>query len=267
MVFPFFYTEFLKGAAVTIKPGKKIHKGKIKSIKKVANQTFYIDIESQKPIEIQAGQFISILCGNLTLRRPFSVANFDDNTIGILFKQKGEGTKFISNLKTNDEIDFIGALGNGFEITNKKSLLIGAGAGVAPMNILKNTLNAEKIENLCVGGFTTNEDIPADFNFDKITTLDGSIGLKGSIIDYLEDFVKEHRPEIIYSCGPEIVLKAVCEIGKKYDIETQVALEKVMACGIGVCRGCVIKICRGRVIQNMTICHDGPVFKGSEVIW
>ena len=44
-------------------------------------------------------------------------------------------------------------------------------------------------------------------------------------------------------------------------------MEKVMACGIGVCRGCVIDIKKDGKIVNATVCKDGPVFKGSEVVW
>ncbi|MBQ3642553.1 dihydroorotate dehydrogenase electron transfer subunit, partial [bacterium] len=44
-------------------------------------------------------------------------------------------------------------------------------------------------------------------------------------------------------------------------------MEKVMACGIGVCRGCVINIQKNGQTVNATVCKDGPVFNGSEVIW
>ena len=75
------------------------------------------------------------------------------------------------------------------------------------------------------------------------------------------------KPEKIYACAPDIVLKKISEIASKYGIETEVALEKTMACGIGVCKGCVIKVIKNGEIQNATICHDGPVFKASEVVW
>ena len=63
------------------------------------------------------------------------------------------------------------------------------------------------------------------------------------------------------------MLKTVAQLGEKYGIETQVAMEKVMACGIGVCRGCVIDVVKNGKIVNATVCKDGPVFNGSEVIW
>ena len=64
-----------------------------------------------------------------------------------------------------------------------------------------------------------------------------------------------------------IVLELVSKIAQKHNIEAQVAMEKIMACSIGVCRGCVIQIKKEGEIKNATICHDGPVFKGDEVVW
>ena len=79
--------------------------------------------------------------------------------------------------------------------------------------------------------------------------------------------INDYQPEIIYACGPHIVLKLVSQLGEQYGIETQVAMEKVMACGIGVCRGCVIDIKKDGKVVNATVCKDGPVFKGSEIVW
>jgi dihydroorotate dehydrogenase electron transfer subunit len=107
------------------------------------------------------------------------------------------------------------------------------------------------------------DEILQGFEPDKVITNDGSAGKKGSILDYLDTLVNDYKPEIIYACGPSVVLKAISKLG----VPSQLALDKVMACGIGVCKGCVIKIKKGDTVQNMTICHDGPVFAGEEIIW
>jgi len=245
---------------------KKNHIGKVIDVKKVSKSLFYITFYSS-PISIKAGQFISTLCDGLTLRRPFSVVSSNDNEIGILFKKKGKGTEFISNLKKGSKIDFIGPLGNGFNIKNKKALLVGAGVGTAPVLFLQNYLNNNGVENTLLAGFTTKDEIPEGFDFNNITTDDGSFGLKGSIINHVEDFIINFKPEIIYGCGPNIVLKKISEIAAKHNIETQIAMEKVMACGIGVCRGCVIQIKSPDGIKNATVCKDGPVFNSEVIIW
>lgn len=246
---------------------KKIYKAKVAKIEKVSKSSHLIEIECDKKVEVKAGQFISIYCDGLTLRRPFSVFSNNNGKIGVLFKERGKGTEYIKSLKPNSEIDIIGPLGNCFEILNKKSLLVGAGIGVAPISFLKSKLDEKNIKNLFACGFLNKEEVPQNVQIDKIYTDDGSLGEKGSVLSYLDELIKEYKPEIIYACGPYIVLKTIAELGEKYNIETQAAMEKVMACGIGVCRGCVIDIKKDGKVQNATVCKDGPVFKGSEVVW
>lgn len=246
---------------------KKIYKAKVSKIERVSASSHFIEIECEKAVKVKAGQFISIYCDGLTLRRPFSVYSNVDGKIGVLFKERGKGTQYIKSLKVGDFIDVAGPFGNTFDIKNRKSLLIGAGIGAAPMSYLKTKLDELKIENFYAAGFLNKSEIPEGMIIDKICTDDGSFGDKGSVLNYLGVLINEYQPEVIYACGPYIVLKIVAEISEKYGIETQIAMEKVMACGIGVCRGCVIDVKKDGKIINATVCKDGPVFKGSEVVW
>ena len=246
---------------------KKIYKATVEKIEKVSKSSYFIEIKADNKIEVKAGQFISIYCDGLTLRRPFSVFSNEDGKIGVLFKERGRGTEYIKSLKIGDEIDLMGPVGNWFNIKDKKALLVGAGIGIAPMAFLKSKLEEKGIDNLLVSGFLNKDEVPSGVKIDKIYTDDGSMGEKGSVLNYLGILINEYHPEIIYSCGPSIALKTVAQIGETYGIETQVAMEKVMACGIGVCRGCVIDIKKDGKIVNATVCKDGPVFNGSEVVW
>ena len=246
---------------------KKIFKGKVNKIKKVSVSSYYIEIDCGLPIDVKAGQFVSIYCEGLTLRRPFSVYSNEQGKIGILFKERGRGTKYIKSLKEGAIIDIAGPLGNGFEIENKKALLVGAGIGIAPVAFLKNQLDKKSIENKIIAGFLNKDEIPEGLEIDRIYTDDGSLGEKGSVLNYLGQVMAEYQPEIIYACGPSVVLKTVAQMGETFGIETQVAMEKVMACGIGVCRGCVIDVIKNGKVVNAAVCKDGPVFKGSEVVW
>ncbi|MBR2069590.1 MAG: hypothetical protein IJ877_07525 [Candidatus Gastranaerophilales bacterium] len=233
------------------------YKGTIKYIGEIAKDTYKMGIISDLK-QIKAGQFVSVLCPNKTLRRPFSASGFENGILSILFKLRGEGTEYLKNLKYGNNIDFLAPLGNGFDIKNKKSLLIGAGIGIAPMLFLKNELNKRNIENYLISGFKEVGEI--------VKGSDETI-VGGSVLDNIENLIEKFKPEIIYSCGPSIVLKLVSELGIKKSIETQVALERVMACSIGVCRGCVIKLIKNNELTNASVCKDGPVFKGDEVVW
>ena len=234
---------------------KKNYKGKILLNEKIAKDTFKL-VFSSDINEILSGQFVSILCKNKTLRRPFSVADFDENKITVLYKVRGGGTREIQSLNKNDEIDFLAPLGKPFSTENVNSaLLIGAGIGIAPMLVLKKELNSKNIKNFLITGFKTRDEV--------IKGSDRTV-IGGSVLDDVEKVIRDSKPDTIYSCGPLIILKSVSELGIKYNIKTQIAMEKVMACGIGVCRGCVIELKNGK---NASVCKDGPVFNGEEIKW
>ncbi len=250
-----------------VTPLKKLHKAKVIEVKNVTESMFYLKFMPIEKIDSVPGQFVSILCGNLTLRRPFSIAGVEENEIGVLIKKKGKGTEYLSSLRTGDEIDFVGAMGSGFKIEDKKSLLVGAGVGVAPILYLREELNKRSAKTMFLAGFQTEKEVPMIFDFDKICTDDGSMGMHGSVLNYVRNSVEEFHPEKIYACGPLVVLENISQIAKRLQIPCEIAMEKEMACSIGVCRGCVIRVLKNGVEQNASVCQDGPVFNGNEVVW
>lgn len=235
----------------------KINKGIVTLNEKVGENIFKFSFESPK-LNIKPGQYISILCDNLILRRPFSVSGFENNIITCFIKLKGEGTRFISKLNVGEKIDFTGPFGNGFNIeNNKKSLLIGAGIGAAPMIYLKSLLS----NSILACGFKSEGEVFCKSDYLKIG---------GSICDELDNLISKYNPEKIYACGPKIVLEIISKKAEKLQIDCEIAFEKVMACSIGVCRGCIINVKNDKnnmEVINKTVCKDGPVFKGNEIVW
>lgn len=244
---------------------KRNHIGKIEEIKQINESVYSVVFSSPTLKNIEPGEYVSILCDNLTLRRPFSTADFRDGKITVLIKLRGKGTSYLTSLKCGDKIEFSAPLGNTFKIEKKKTLLIGAGIGVAPLFYLNKKLKESGAKTYFAAGFLDVKDIIGDFDF--VSTDNGSNGNKGSICDYLEKLIAEFKPEKIVSCAPHPVLKFVAQTAEKQGIDCEVCMEKVMACGIGVCRGCVIKVKKGNEIINKTVCKDGPVFDGREVLW
>lgn len=244
---------------------KKNHIGKIENIKEINKNVYSLEFSAPTLNNILPGEYISILCDGLTLRRPFSVADFNNGVVTVLIKRRGEGTKYLSNLKKGDKIEFCAPLGNTFTLDNKRTLLLGAGIGVAPLFYLNRKLKEKGAKTYFAAGFLGVNDIIGDLDF--VSTDDGTNEHKGSICDYLDKIITDFKPEKVVSCAPEPVLKCVAQAASKHGIESEVAMEKNMACGIGVCRGCVIKIKKDGEVKNATVCKDGPVFKGEEVVW
>lgn len=236
---------------------KKVLEGEITNIQKECKDVYRLEFKSALD-RILPGQFLSILCPPKILRRPLGVVDFKDGILTVLFKIRGGGTKYLKNLKIGDKISFNAPLGQPFFMSGKKALLIGAGIGLAPLFYLNKELKSRGAQTRLMSGFNTDDEAIKGCDYVKIG---------GTILDDIPKIIEEFKPEVIYCCAPYIVLKNVAQIGEKYGILTYVALERVMACGIGVCRSCIIKVKKEDKIENRSICQDGPVFLGSEVVW
>lgn len=111
-----------------------------------------------------------------------------------------------------------------------------------------------------------------------ISTEDGSLGYKGLITHLLAKDIKvgygtdgksvsKKGYDIIYTCGPEAMMKEVVKLAIEYNIKCQVSLEQRMGCGIGSCRACAFKILTDDGWEYKRVCKDGPVFWGKEVVF
>ena len=210
-----------------------------------------------------AGQFINIKIDGLYLRRPISVFDLSGNTVTIIYKVVGKGTKALSNMKSG-MLDILTGLGNGYDmgLSGDYPLLIGGGVGVPPMYLLAKRLIAEGKKVSVILGFNKQEEVFCKEDFETlgakvfVTTVDGSLGIKGFVTDAMKDIDYSY----FYTCGPEPMLKAVYNAAKT---SGQFSFEERMGCGFGACMGCSCKTLYG----NKRICKDGPVLYKEEIIW
>jgi dihydroorotate dehydrogenase electron transfer subunit len=102
----------------------------------------------------------------------------------------------------------------------------------------------------------------------QIFTEDGSMGEKGRVTSRLSSIIAERAIDVIYSCGPMPMLRAITEISEASGVIHQCAVEEAMACGIGICMTCVlpVKDSSGSISMKRS-CIDGPVMDGSSVCW
>ena len=223
---------------------------------------------------LKAGEFVNILAeGSSTtfLRRPISIydVNHKENTLDLLIQIVGDGTAALSRLHKGETANLVYPLGKGFSLLNggKKALLAGGGVGIAPLLFLGKELKNRGVEvHFLLGGRGKDNIIEVE-KFSAvgnlhISTEDGSVGEKGlltqnSIIEKAGTF------DMIYTCGPDPMMKAVARIAKDNDVSCEVSLENLMACGIGACLCCVEETTTG----NRCVCTDGPVFNINELKW
>lgn len=211
------------------------------------------------------GQFINIELTGRFLRRPISVCDWNENTITIIYKIVGDGTRQMSAMQTGEQLDILTGLGNGFTTDipkMKHPLLIGGGVGVPPMYALAKKLVAEGKRPTMIMGFNTADEV---FYYDEfkalgidvfVTTADGTGGIKGFVTDAMEQCGILY--DYYYCCGPEPMLKALYNGAFT---EGQLSFEERMGCGFGACMGCSCQTITG----NKRICKEGPVLFNHEI--
>ena len=220
------------------------------------------------------GQFINILPSdnwNKIMRRPMSIASQKDGHISIIYKIFGEGTHLMSQWKSKDQVDIIGPLGNCWEnFSDKLPILIGGGVGIAPIINLHNMLDDLKIKHMLIMGARTKKEHFMNHDIDNhilLCTDKGGLGIKGNVLSPLREIIKSNKTDDIkiFACGPSPMMKAVSKFSLDNNIECNLALETIMACGIGICQGCTIvkkSKCSDDSYRNKFVlaCMDGPVF-------
>ena len=235
---------------------------KILSNEKIAKDVYKMILEGDTQYITAPGQFINIKLDGKFLRRPISVCDCDENTITIIYKVVGSGTEYMSTFADGEILDVLTGLGNGYDISKStKPLLIGGGVGVPPMYMLAKKLIEAGQKPTVILGFNTKEEIFFEDEFKalgcdvRVTTVDGSHGVKGFVTDAFPDDY-----DYFYTCGPMPMFKAIENTAKT---SGQYSFEERMGCGFGACMGCSCKTKYG----NKRICKDGPVLEREEIIW
>ncbi len=237
----------------------------------------------------------------ILLRRPFSFCDVrvqKNKTIAdILYYVVGPASLRMTTLAVGDSVSVIGPLGNGFDMPKgKKTVLLAAGGmGAPPLLHLAKIIKSDypKVDCLVFAGAKTKEELPFKLRLDNkskksgfmledfakykikslVATDDGSVGFEGFVTDCLAKWLDgcglEAKDIIIYSCGPEVMLAKVAQIARERKIDCQVSMERLMACGIGLCQSCAVE-CKtdssSETIYKMC-CKDGPVFDAKEVVF
>lgn len=234
----------------------------------------------------------------ILLRRPFSFCNVTVESptevrVEILYCVLGPGTLRMTTLDKGDKINIIGPLGNGFSVPpdKKYAVLAAGGMGAPPLQHLAGFLkaNTPKVRTFAFVGAKTVSDMPftvegpesdspAITEFAKagaeshIATDDGSAGFRGFVTDCVRRWFRKNKPDaaevIIYSCGPEPMLAETAKLAGERGIDCQVSMERMMACGIGVCQSCAVECKSGwGKTEYKLCCKDGPVFDAKEVVF
>lgn len=245
--------------------------------REVAKEVWRLTLYSpQLAVVTQPGQFVNVRPStghDPLLRRPFCLNRIDlaAQTISILYKVVGRGTKLLSHYQVGEQVDTIGPLGQGFKLAESmdRVLLVAGGMGIAPMYPLAKELCAAGSSVTCLYGVRCADDLAeveelAELGVKVTTASEDSCGAyHGTVTGLLAKTLREADFSHGFACGPQPMLKAVKDLCVKARLPLQVSLESMMACGLGVCLGCTCP--RGEGDMYWHVCTDGPVFYAEEV--
>ena len=239
------------------------------------SQIYLMEIEAPLVARKAApGQFVILRMDEKGERVPFTIADFDKEkgTVTVIIQAVGKTTRDLSKLNEGDTIlDFAGPLGIPTPLEGlKKVAVIGGGLGTAIAYPQAKKLKELGAEVTAISGFRSKEYIILEDEMNSvsdkliITTDDGSNGLQGFVTDRLrEELESGEKYDEVIAIGPLVMMRAVCNLTKEYDIPTTVSMNPVMIDGTGMCGGC-------RVIvggETRFACVDGPDFDGHKIDW
>jgi len=247
-----------------------------------------------------AGQFVQLLLpppNPVLLPRPMSIAGArrarGRAVLGFLYAPVGAGTKALAALPVGAELELLGPLGRGYPLEAPGTpLLLAGGRGVAPLLFAADALaRAGRRSTFLFGARTAAQlvglaearaRLARNGGRLHLCTDDGSRGRRGTVVDLLEALAPRLAgPLVIHACGPHGMLAAVARWGLAHGVPAHLAMESVMACGTGVCRGCPLPRSAERRAafdpaatpslygnrEYAMCCTEGPVFEAHDLDW
>ncbi len=234
-----------------------------------------------KSLAAKPGQFFNLLCpspddGELWLRRPQSIYDVDRGTgrIEFLYKCVGRGTHGLATLKVGDSLNMVGPLGIGFTIEPawRNIVVLGRGVGLATLAPVSQLAGEQGVGVTAILSGRTPELAMSGDKFEKVggrvirvVDSDGTSRVE-NVEAILEGLIAEGRADAFYTCGSNRLLDLMKKLGKAHGIPGQVAMEQVMACGLGPCYVCVRTFVVDGKKTLKRVCIDGPVFDMQEAV-
>jgi len=186
------------------------------------------------------GQFFMLEAPGRLLPRPMSLCLAPAGELAFLIDPIGPGTRALCALEPGGEIGVLGPLGNGYDLSVQRPLLVGGGIGIAPLPYLSERLGRPR----ALLGFRTEWHAEA-----AALVPNAEVCIEPTLVtELLPD-----DPGDVLACGPEPML----EVLRALVPGAQLAWEARMACGYGACYGCVVEVAG----HYERLCLSGPVLR------
>jgi dihydroorotate dehydrogenase electron transfer subunit len=235
---------------------------------------------SPRALAVKPGQFFNLLCpspdaGELWLRRPQSVYRIDKarGRIEFLYKCVGRGTKGLATLKAGDVLNIVGPLGVGFHLDPlwRNVVVLGRGVGLATLAPISQLAAGCGVGVTAILSARSRDLVMADDLFAKVGTVvpvldtDCSSDVE-NVERILQRLIAAKCADAFFTCGSNRLMQLMKRLARQHGIPGQVAMEQVMACGLGPCYVCVRTFEVNGRKELRRVCIEGPVFDLQEAI-
>lgn len=222
--------------------------------------------------KVKAGQFVVLRADDYAERIPLTVAEYDrkKGLITVIFQAVGSSTQKMAKYEKGQTLlDVVGPLGKPSHIEKFGTVVcVGGGVGVAPVLPIAKALFEEGNKVISIIGARTKDMLILEDEMRAVstelyvTTDDGTYGHHGFVTDVLKQLIeKGEKIDEVVGIGPVVMMKAVSDVTRPYNIKTIVSLNTIMVDGTGMC-GC----CRATIGgETKFVCVDGPEFDGHQV--
>jgi dihydroorotate dehydrogenase electron transfer subunit len=197
---------------------------------------------------------------------PLSILNADaDGNVSVAVKRVGGATEALHSKKMGEVIGVRGPFGNCFSLNAGRTLMVGGGTGIAPLLFLTRRIASKTSSLTFVIGAKEKSELLFIDELERLcsrgnvvaTTEDGSYGLKCLATAPLKTLLTKKKFDMIYACGPELMIRNVFDQAEKHKISLEASLERLMRCAIGLCGSCIM--------DKYRVCRDGPVFNSRQL--
>jgi dihydroorotate dehydrogenase electron transfer subunit len=210
------------------------------------------------------GQFLMLWIPGID-EIPLSILDAGNDLVSVSVKAVGDATRHLHAMESGATLGVRGPFGNSFTESRGRVLLVGGGTGTAPLLFLAKQLAAKTERLSFVEGAKTKNELLYVRDLQGIcyekslitTTEDGTAGLQCMVTAPLAELLDKERFDMIYTCGPEVMVKKIFEMTEQRKLPLEASLERLMRCGFGLCGSCMV--------GKYRVCRDGPVFTAAQL--
>ena len=185
-------------------------------------------------------------------------------------------TAWLAAAPAGTPLDVVGPLGRPYALPKEPvtCVLVGDGCASAPLFPLAERLRERSCVVHMLLGAATESALFGALEARRatrgvvVTTADGSVGMRGRVVDALPDLLTRVQADVVYAAGPHDVLHGVARAAEAHGAWSQTAIDVPDGCGTGLCLGCVLPVVgEDGVTRMVRACAEGPVFRGDRVRW